>query len=112
MLVEYWEASDLSITRCFDSGVKCKDAPSIATGRSLAGTGRHAVHFRRRVVLPGRTIRYERIVHFVCHAVLYAGMALVAFAAVLRWEDLGKNRDAEYMSERPATDCINPASRP
>ena len=29
-------------------------------------------------------LRYERLVHVVCHAVLYTGMALVAVAAALR----------------------------
>jgi hypothetical protein len=32
-------------------------------------------------------LRYERIVHLVCHTILYAGIALVCVAAGLHWAD-------------------------
>ena len=32
-------------------------------------------------------LRYERIVHLVCHTILYAGIALVCFGAGLHWAD-------------------------
>ena len=30
-------------------------------------------------------LRYDRIVHFICHAILYVGIASVALGAVLHW---------------------------
>jgi hypothetical protein len=32
-------------------------------------------------------LRYERLVHLICHTMLYAGIALVCVAAGLRWAD-------------------------
>lgn len=31
-------------------------------------------------------LRYERIVHVICHAILYVGIASVALGAVLHWK--------------------------
>jgi hypothetical protein len=37
-------------------------------------------------------LHYQRLVHLVCHGILYAGMALVAVAAGLRVADLLRPR--------------------
>lgn len=35
-------------------------------------------------------LRYERLVHYSCHAIFYAGAMLVSLGAILRWG--GKRR--------------------
>jgi hypothetical protein len=37
-------------------------------------------------------LRYERLVHLICHAILYAGIALVCVGAWLHWADRRRGR--------------------
>jgi len=43
-------------------------------------------------------LRYERIVHYSCHAVFYAGAMFVCLGAILRW---GGNRRRSYRQRSP-----------
>ena len=38
-------------------------------------------------------LRYERLVHVSCHAIFYAGIALVCVGAALHWAGRLKRRD-------------------
>jgi len=37
-------------------------------------------------------LRYERLVHLICHTILYAGIALVCVGAWLHWADRRRGR--------------------
>ena len=37
-------------------------------------------------------LRYQRLVHLICHAMLYAGIALVCVGAWLHWADRRRGR--------------------
>jgi hypothetical protein len=41
-------------------------------------------------------LRYERIVHLTCHAVLYAGIALVFVGGLLRWRGKNNTRNLNF----------------
>ena len=38
------------------------------------------------------SLRYERLVHLICHTILYSGIALVCLSAGLYWADRRQGR--------------------
>ena len=48
--------------------------------------------FGAEILCVAGPLRYERLVHLICHTILYAGIALVCVCAWLHWADRRRGR--------------------
>ena len=57
-----------------------------------ARVSRRRVHLGGEILCVAGRLRYERLVHLICHTILYAGIALVCVGAWLHWADRRRGR--------------------
>ena len=49
-------------------------------------------NFGGEILCVAGPLRYERLVHLICHTILYGGIALVCVGAWLHWADRRRGR--------------------